>query len=223
MKTTPPIFEYSPLEEKWNIYTHAFGFVMSLIGLGFLCFREPTFAADRSATTTATVSFIIFGLSLCILYLASTIYHSATQPRRRAILNIIDHSAIYILIAGTYTPFTLVTLEGEIGWIIFGIAWGIAAFGVILKLFFTGRFNILSTILYVAMGWLIVFAYKPLLIQLHADGVAWLFAGGIAYTIGAILYSIEKIPFNHAIFHLFVLLGSFCHFMSVYFYVGIPV
>jgi hemolysin III len=215
MTTIPPIFEYSPLEEKWNIYTHAFGFVASLVGLFFFCFREST-------TTTTTVSLIIFGLSLCILYFASTIYHSATEPRRRAILNIIDHAAIYILIAGTYTPYTLVTLEGDIGWILFGISWGIAASGVILKLFFTGRFNILSTVLYVAMGWLIVFAYKPLLANLHPDGVWWLFAGGIAYTVGAILYSIKKIPFNHAIFHVFVLLGSFCHYISIYFYVGIP-
>jgi hemolysin III len=127
-----------------------------------------------------------------------------------------------VLIAGTYTPYTLVTLEGDIGWILFGISWGIALFGVILKLFFTGRFNILSTVLYVAMGWLIVFAYKPLLAELHPEGVQWLFAGGIAYTLGAILYSIKNIPFNHAIFHVFVLTGSFCHFMSVYFYVGIP-
>lgn len=215
MKTTPPIFEYSPLEEQLNIYTHGFGFIMSVIGLGFFCFRE-------SVTTTTTVSLIIFGLSLCILYFASTIYHSATKPRRRAVLNIVDHAAIYVLIAGTYTPYTLVTLEGNIGWILFGISWGIALFGVILKLFFTGRFNILSTILYVAMGWLIVFAYKPLLAELHPEGVRWLFAGGIAYTVGAILYSIKKIPFNHAIFHVFVLIGSFCHFMSVYFYVGIP-
>jgi hemolysin III len=215
MKTSPPIFEYSPLEEKLNIYTHAFGFVMSVIGLGFFCFRN-------SANTTTIVSLIIFGVSLCVLYLASTAYHSATKASRRAALNIVDHAAIYVLIAGTYTPYTLVTLEGKTGWILFGISWGIALFGVILKLFFTGRYNILSTILYVAMGWLIVFAYKPLLEALHPDGVLWLFAGGISYTVGAILYSIKRIPFNHAIFHVFVLIGSFCHFMSVYFYVGIP-
>jgi len=215
MNTTPPIFEYSPLEEKLNIYTHAFGFVMSVIGLGFFCFRN-------SANTTTIVSLIIFGVSLCVLYFASTAYHSATKPMRRAALNIVDHAAIYVLIAGTYTPYTLVTLEGKTGWILFGISWGIALFGVILKLFFTGRYNILSTVLYVAMGWLIAFAYKPLLEALHPDGVLWVFAGGISYTVGAILYSIKRIPFNHAIFHVFVLIGSFCHFMSVYFYVGIP-
>ncbi|WP_299685200.1 hemolysin III family protein [uncultured Dokdonia sp.] len=204
---------YSPLEEKWNIYTHGFGFVASLIGVFFLCFRE-------SATNTSTISVIVFGLSLCILYFASTIYHSAIHPVRRARLQIFDHAAIYILIAGTYTPFTLVTLEGETGLIIFCTTWGIAIFGVILKIFFTGRFDILSTILYVAMGWLIVFVYTPLVTNLHPTGVQWLFGGGIAYTVGAVLYSIKKIPFNHAIFHVFVLIGSFCHFMSVYFYVG---
>ncbi|WP_299214094.1 hemolysin III family protein [uncultured Dokdonia sp.] len=205
--------EYSPLEEKWNIYTHGFGFVVSLVGLAFLSFRE-------SITTTYTISAIVFGLSLCILYAASTIYHSATSPVRRMRLQIFDHAAIYILIAGTYTPFTLVTLQGDTGTLIFCIAWGIALFGVILKLFFTGRFDILSTILYVGMGWLIVFAYTPLVNNLHPTGVQWLFGGGIAYTVGAILYSIKKIPFNHAIFHVFVLIGSFCHFMSIYLYVG---
>ena len=216
MKSTiPPVYEYSVTEERWNILTHGFGFVMSVVGLIFLSFRE-------SVTLKARISLIIFGVSLCLLYLSSTLYHKAVKPRRRAILNIVDHAAIYILIAGTYTPFTLVTLEGKIGWIIFYIAWGIALLGVILKLFFTGKYNLLSTLLYVGMGWLIISVYAPLLNQLHPKGVWWLFAGGLAYTLGAILYSIKKIPYNHAIFHVFVLLGSFCHFCSIYFYVGLP-
>lgn len=212
--TTSNLFEYSPLEEKLNIWTHGFGFVASLIALGFLYFRE-------SATSLSTVSLFIFGLSMCVLYFASTIYHNTKKPKQRARLKIFDHCAIYVLIAGTYTPFTLVTLEGETGWWIFGISWTIAILGVILKLFFTGRFDILSTILYVAMGWLIVFAYKPLIANLDPAGVQYLFAGGIFYTIGAVLYSISKIPLNHAIFHVFVLGGTFCHFMAVYFYVGL--
>lgn len=207
-------FEYSPLEEKLNIWTHGFGFIASVVALIFFCFRE-------SVTTTATVSIIIFGLSMSILYFASTVYHKETKPKRRNRLKIFDHCAIYVLIAGTYTPFTLVTLEGETGWWIFGISWSIAIVGVVLKLFFTGRFDILSTILYVAMGWLIIFAYTPLVTNLDPSGVQWLFAGGIFYTIGAVLYSISKIPLNHAIFHVFVLAGTFCHFMAVYFYVGI--
>lgn len=133
-----------------------------------------------------------------------------------------DHASIYILIAGTYTPYTLVTLSGTTGWVLFGISWGLALAGVILKLFFTGKYNLLSTIMYVLMGWIIIFAVNPLLNKLTQEGLIWLLAGGVAYTVGAIIYSIKKIKFNHAVFHLFVLLGSFCHFMSVYFYV-VPV
>ena len=206
--------DYSPLEEKLNIWTHGFGFIASVVGFFFVCFKT-------GVTTTYLVSAIVFMLSMCILYLASTTYHASVVPKMRARLKIFDHAAIYVLIAGTYTPFTLVTLSGETGYWIFGVAWCIALVGIILKLFFTGRFDILSTVLYVAMGWLIVFAYKSLLANLAPEGVQWLFAGGIAYTIGAVLYSISKIPLNHAIFHVFVLIGSFCHFMAIYFYVGL--
>ncbi len=205
--------DYSPLEEKLNIYTHGFGFIMSIIGT-ILLIIHATHKSD-----TYLLSVILFGISLCLLYFASTIYHRAVKPIRRARLKIFDHASIYILIAGTYAPFTLVTLSDSIGHIIFIIAWSIALLGIILKLFFTGRFDILSTIMYVAMGWLIVFAYKPLLDNLHPTGIQWLFGGGIAYTIGAVLYSIKRIPFNHAIFHVFVLAGSFCHYMAIYFYV----
>ncbi len=162
---------------------------------------------------------VFFGASLIILYAASSFYHSAKKSELRNRLNIIDHASIYVLIAGTYTPFTLVTLKGTIGWVIFGISWGLALTGIILKLFFTGKYNLMSTIMYVLMGWVIVFAIKPLINNLPLAGLLWLVAGGISYTIGAILYGIKKIKFNHAIFHMFVLMGSFCHFMSVYFYV----
>lgn len=209
-----PTAYYSPLEERLNIWTHGLGFIASFVGVFLMIFRDEV-------PNTYWVSSLIFMISMCLLYFASTAYHAATQPARRARLKIFDHAAIYVLIAGTYTPFTLVTLGGKTGYWIFGITWGIALIGIILKLFFTGRFDILSTILYVAMGWLIVFAYKPLLAQLAPEGVQWLFAGGIAYTVGAILYSMSKIPLNHAIFHVCVLLGSFCHFMAIYFYVGL--
>ena len=165
------------------------------------------------------VSVTIFGVSLITLYAASTFYHSAKDPRRRARLRVIDHATIYTLIAGTYTPFTLVVLHGSVGWMVFGASWAMAITGITLKLFFTGRFNVLSTLMYVFMGWIIVFAITPLIESLSTEGLFWLFAGGVAYTTGAILYSIKKIKFNHAIFHMFVLLGSACHFVSVYFYV----
>ncbi|MFT5762220.1 MAG: hemolysin III, partial [Polaribacter sp.] len=164
-------------------------------------------------------SLLIFGLSLIILYAASTLYHSATKPKLRRRLNIFDHAAIYVLIAGTYTPFTIITLEGETGWIIFGLTWLFALTGIILKLFFTGKFDKLSTTMYVLMGWQIVFVINPLLENLSEQGLFWLFAGGVFYTVGAVLYSIKKIPYNHAIFHFFVLAGSLSHFISIYFYI----
>jgi len=206
--------DYSPLEEKINIISHAIGFSLSIVALVILV-THATLHGD----VWSIVSFSIFGSSLIILYAASTFYHSAKKSELRNRLNIIDHASIYVLIAGTYTPFTLVTLNGAIGWVIFGISWGLALTGIILKLFFTGKYNLMSTIMYVLMGWIIVFAIKPLINNLPLEGFLWLFAGGISYTIGAIIYGIKKIKFNHAIFHMFVLMGSFCHFMSVYFYV----
>ena len=205
---------YSPLEEKTNIVSHAIGLGLSIIALLLMLLR-----ASGSGNILHIISAGIFGVSLIALYAASTFYHSAKDPKKRARLRINDHATIYILIAGTYTPFTLVTLNGWVGWTIFGISWGMAISGVILKLFFTGRYNVLSTLMYVFMGWIIIFAFKPLVNSLAPDGLFWLVAGGVAYTTGAVIYSIKMIPFNHAIFHLFVLLGSFCHFVSVYFYV----
>jgi len=124
-----------------------------------------------------------------------------------------------VLIAGTYTPYTIVTLNGLTGWVIFGISWGLAISGIIIKLFFTGKYAFISTLMYVFMGWIIIFAIKPLSINLSSDGIFWLIAGGISYTLGAVIYNIKKIKFNHAIFHIFVLFGSGCHFLSIYLYV----
>lgn len=215
MEGEGPAKFYSPKEEKWNIISHAFGMILSAIALFFLI-KQGLKTGDNQLL----ISFIVFGVSMLLLYSASTLYHSAKEPRLRYKLKIFDHIAIFFLIAGTYTPFALVTLEGTIGWIIFGVAWGIAFLGTILKIFFTGRFKILSTVLYVGMGWIIIFAIKPLIENLSADGLWWLFSGGIFYTVGAILYSISKINYNHAWFHLFVLLGTFCHFVSIYFHVS---
>ena len=205
---------YSPLEEKTNIISHAIGLVLSIIALVLMVIR-----ASQYGNVWHIVSVSIFGASLIALYAASTFYHSAKEPSLRSRLRILDHATIYVLIAGTYTPLTLITLNSTTGWVIFGAAWGMALTGIILKLFFTGRFNLLSTLMYVFMGWIIIFAIKPLINSLSTEGLFWLFAGGVAYTTGAILYSIKKIKFNHAIFHLFVLLGSSCHFISVYCYV----
>jgi len=208
------INHYSPIEERINISSHAFGFVLSLVALALLVIH-----ATKYGTVWHIVSFSVFGLSLLALYAASTLYHSAKNPVLRSKLRIVDHATIYILIAGTYTPFTLITLGGAVGWIIFSVSWAMAFIGIILKIFFTGKHDLISTLLYVFMGWIILFALEPLINNLPSNGLCWLIAGGVAYTVGALLYSIEKIKFNHAIFHMFVLLGSFCHFVSVYYYV----
>ncbi len=206
--------EYSPKEEKLNIISHAIGFLLSIVALFLLVVHATEFGDVRHI-----VSVSIFGGSLIVLYAASTLYHSAKIHELRRKLKIIDHSAIYVLIAGTYTPFTLITLNGTNGWVIFCVSWGMGLIGIALKLFFTGKYKLISTLLYVLMGWMIVFAINPLIDNLPLDGLYWLIAGGVSYTIGAVLYSIKKIKFNHAIFHVFVLIGSFCHFYSVFFYV----
>lgn len=208
------IKQYSPGEEKTNIISHAIGLAMSIVALVLLIVR-----ASLYGDILQLISVSIFGVSLIALYAASTFYHSAKDPGLRARMRIIDHATIYVLIAGTYTPLTLISLGGSVGWIIFSASWAMAVTGISLKVFFTGKFDLVSTMMYVFMGWIIVFAIKPLMDNLSSEGLFWLFAGGVAYTTGAVLYSIKKIPFNHAIFHLFVLLGSFCHFVSVYFYV----
>lgn len=214
MKKDKEIKHYSAAEERINILSHVLGFVLSIVALVLLV-RHASINGD----VWHVVSFSVFGVSLMILYAASTVYHSARNIQFRRKMRIVDHASIYILIAGTYTPFTLVTLNGFSGWMIFGITWGMAVVGIVLKLFYTGKYDAVSTLMYVFMGWIIVFAIEPLIDNLSSDGLFWLVAGGMAYTTGAILYSIKKIKFNHAIFHVFVLVGSFCHFVSVYFYI----
>lgn len=205
---------YSPTEEKLNVYSHLLGLILSIVGL-ILLIKKSLIIENR----WATVSFIIFGLSMITLYLASTLYHAATNPEKRIKLKIFDHVAIYVLIAGSYTPYTLVSLVNDNGWKVFAIVWGFALIGIIIKLFFTGRFKVVSTLMYVLMGWMIVFSFSDLQKNVSEEGINWLIAGGIAYTVGAILYSIKKIPYNHAIFHVFVLIGTFCHFFSILNYV----
>ena len=205
---------YESKEERLNIITHGIGFVLSILALVLLVVN-----ASRYGTARHITSFAIFGVSLIVLYAASTFYHYARNPDLRIKLNILDHAAIYVLIAGTYTPFTLVVLKGWIGWTIFGVSWGLALIGIVFKVFYFGKYDRISTIAYVLMGWVIIFAIKPLIDEFPLKGLLWLLAGGLAYTFGALLYSFRKMRFNHALFHVFVLIGSFCHFMAVFFYV----
>lgn len=205
---------YETKEEKLNVITHGIGFLLSIAALVLLVVY-----ASKDGTVWHITSFAIFGASLIVLYAASTLYHYTQNPSLRAKLNILDHSAIYVLIAGTYTPFTLVILKGWVGWTIFGLSWGLAIAGIVFKVFYFGKYDKISTIAYVFMGWVIIFAIKPLIDSFPFEGLMWLLAGGVSYTLGALFYSVKKIRYNHAIFHVFVLIGSFCHFMAVFFYV----
>jgi len=211
---TPGLKYYPPGEERINIGSHAIGLLLSVVGLVTLVIR-----ASEYGRAVHLVSATAFAVSMIALYAASVAYHSTRDPVLRTRLRTVDHSAIYVLIAGTYTPFALVTLQGKAGWVLFGVIWGMALTGIVLKLFFTGRYKLFSTLMYVFMGWLILFFIKPLVANFPAAGIAWLLAGGVAYTVGAVLYSIPKVPFHHAVFHVFVLLGTTCHFFAVYRYV----
>jgi len=205
---------YDSKEEKLNVITHAIGLILSIAALVLLVVYSSIYGNVWHIT-----SFAIFGGSLIVLYAASTLYHYVQNPKLRLKLNVFDHAAIYVLIAGTYTPFALVVLHGTIGWVIFGISWGLAFFGIIFKLFYIGKYDKISTIAYVLMGWVIIIAIKPLIENFPLKGLLWLLAGGLSYTFGALLYSMKGMKYNHAIFHIFVLFGSFCHFMAVFFYV----
>jgi hemolysin III len=159
---------------------------------------------------------IVFGVALLLLYLASTLYHAIQHPLAKGRLKVFDHCAIYVLIAGTYTPFTLIGLRGPVGWWLFSIIWALALAGVVFKLFYTGRFKKLSTLIYVAMGWLILVAAKPMFAALDRWTLFWLIGGGVFYTFGTIFYHRPAMRYSHAIWHLFVLAGSVCHYIAVF-------
>ncbi|MFS4481652.1 PAQR family membrane homeostasis protein TrhA [Hyunsoonleella sp. 2307UL5-6] len=203
----------SATEEKLNTITHAIGAVFGIIALALLI------VSDTRKTDYSLTSVIIYGFSIIILFSASAFYHAAKTERKKRFLRIIDHISIYLLIAGTYTPVLLITLEQSLGWTLFYVVWGIAVFGVVLKTFFTGRFELFSTLLYLAMGWLIIFDFTTLSQLIDANGILFLFAGGVAYTVGIIFYVIEKIPYNHVIWHIFVLAGAIFHFLMIFLYV----
>jgi len=204
---------YSEKEETFNIITHAIGLFLSIPALILLIIYGSLYG-----TVWHIVSYSIYGGSLITLYLASTLYHSARNPKIRQKLNLFDHATIYILIAGTYTPFALIILKGTWSWTIFGIIWGLALLGIILKLIFSGRYDKISTFSYILMGSIIIIDINPLIENLSARGLEWLVIGAVSYFIGAVLYLLNKIPYNHAIFHVFVLLGSCSHFMAVFYH-----
>ncbi|TJY34075.1 PAQR family membrane homeostasis protein TrhA [Pontimicrobium aquaticum] len=200
------------LEEQLNTWSHAVGAILGIAGLVLLILKQES-------TPWSLFSVLVYGISIIILFSASALYHATKTEKRKHYFRIIDHISIYLLIAGTYTPVLLLTLSDSKGWPLFYTVWGIATFGVFLKFFFTGRFEVFSTLLYLVMGWLIVFDFTTLADRMHTNGLLLLFAGGLFYTVGIVFYAINKIPYNHVIWHVFVLAGAISHYCMVFWFV----
>ena len=207
---------YSTGEEIFNSVTHGIGTGLA-VAATVLLIVKASLHAPESLITEYVASWSIYGACLIILYLMSTLYHALTPRKAKAVFSIFDHCAIYLLIAGTYTPFCLATLHGSTGWILFGIIWGLTILGITLYSVFGKRLKVLYVIMYIAMGWLIFFAYKPMKAVMPPLCIMFLIAGGVSYTVGVIFYSLKKIKWMHPIWHLFVLAGSILHFFSVYY------
>ncbi len=200
-------------EELANSISHGIGLLGAIAATPILIV-----VAARNAGPKAIVAVSIFGSTMIFLYLMSTLYHALPQSRAKRIFNVLDHSAIFILIAGTYTPFTLLVLGNGWGWSLFGVIWGLAVLGVVLKILGLLDNPVLSTLLYVAMGWLVVIAIKPLWAHLSPAGLIWLAAGGLAYTLGVGFFAATRLKYAHFVWHLFVLAGTTCHFIAVLLY-----
>ena len=199
-----------------NAITHGIGAVLAVVGAVYLI------AASTRGTAWQIASCTIFASTLVLVYICSTLYHSLVRTRARHVFHILDHSAIYLLIAGTYTPFCLVSLRSTLGWTIFGVEWGLAIFGVIFKSFTVDRYEVASALVYLAQGWVAVVAVKPLIHSLGWHGLMWMGAGGVAYTLGIVFFALDRLRYFHAFWHLFVLAGSVAHYFAILFYV-VPV
>ena len=206
-------YTYTAGEELFNRLTHGIGALLSLVAMVVL-----VVLSSRQGTVRGVVSYLIYGLSLVVLYASSTLYHSAGSEKARTVLRIVDHATIYLLIAGSYTPITMIALQGAWGWSLFGVVWGLAILGIVLKLTSLEKTKTLSMTLYFLMGWLVVIAVKPMLAMVVPQLLVLMLAGGLFYTLGIIFYAAKKIPFNHGIWHLFVLAGSACHFIGFFLY-----
>nr|WP_299383687.1 hemolysin III family protein [Allomuricauda sp.] len=197
------------LEEKWNTYSHGLGVLLGVVGFFILMGK------DLSAQH-ATISIVVYSLSVILLFVASTLYHAIREPKLKARLRILDHISIYYLIAGTYTPVCLLVLAPSKGWSLLYVVWGIALFGTVVKLFFTGKFEKLSLLLYAVMGYLVVLDYGYLSENVSEEGLFWMALGGAFYTLGIFFYAMKRIPFNHFIWHVFVLGGAISHWVMIY-------
>ena len=200
-------------EEIANSVSHGVGLLLALAALPVLALAAP-----RRGEVTEIVAAMVFGITVVLLYSTSMLFHAFPQNRAKRVFQVLDHSAIYLLIAGTYTPFTLGVLRGTWGWTLFGLVWGMAAIGILLKSLGGIRYNTLSTVVYLAMGWLVVIAADTVWALVPGWGIFWLFAGGVAYTVGAVFFLAERIRFFHFVWHLFVIAGTTCHFIAVLWY-----
>lgn len=208
------LITYSEEEELANRLTHGVAALLCLVGFVVL-----VVAASRTGDPYRIVSAVVFCGTLSIFYVISSIYHTVRSPKTRYVFRVLDHAGIYVVIAGSYTPFCLVPLREDRGWMIFGLVWSLAAAGVIFKSCMTHRIAFLAPVFYVALGWVIVVDLEGLLTTMPLKGVLWLLAGGLFYTGGIVFYAIDRIPYNHAIWHVFVIAGSLCHYLSVLWYV----
>lgn len=196
-----------------NAITHGIGAVLAIIGAVYLI------VASTRGTAWHIVSCSIFAGTLVLVYVFSTLYHSLVRTRARHVFRVFDHAAIYLLIAGTYTPFTLISLHGPVGWVLFSVVWTLAIAGVIFKCFAVEKYAVASALVYLFQGWFIVFALRPLLRAISWNGMMWLIAGGLAYTLGVVFYALDRRRYFHATWHLFVLAGSAFHYFAILFYV----
>ncbi|MBC7092798.1 hemolysin III family protein [Candidatus Bipolaricaulota bacterium] len=211
---SPELPEYTEGEEIANAVTHAVGTGLSLAGLAVLV----SLAALRGGDPWRLASLSIYGTTLVLTHLASTLYHGFRDRRVKAFFRVLDHAAIYLLIAGTYTPFLVISLRGPWGWTLLGVVWAMAIAGVVFKSLFLGRLRKLSVVTYVVMGWLVVVASDQVLAHIPLGALAFLLAGGVIYTLGILFYAWKRLPFNHAIWHLMVLAGCMCHYFAIFLY-----
>ncbi len=196
-----------------NSITHGVGAALAIAGATYLI------VVSTRGSAWVIVSCSVFAVTLALVYICSTLYHSLVRTRARHVLHVLDHGAIYLLIAGTYTPFTLVSLRGPVGWILFGVVWTLAVAGVIFKSFAVGRFAVASAVVYLFQGWVVIFAVRPLMHAISPQGLMWLGIGGLAYTFGIVFFALDRIPYFHAAWHVFVLAGSAAHYIAILFYV----
>lgn len=216
MSARPSKYTFS--EELIHAISHGLGALLALVGLVVLVVA----AAVRCEGATPVVACSIYGAFMVLMFVTSTLYHSFPWPTVKRVFRVLDHEMIFLMIAGTYTPFVLITLRGAQSWTLFGLVWGLAAVGLVFEGFFTGRFKVVSTLLYVLMGWVIVFALKPLAEAMPAAGIRWLWAGGLCYTAGAGVYLFKRVRYHHAVWHLLVLAGAACHYFAILWHVLPP-